>query len=609
MSFGGTNPSSVTPGRSSSSSRFKWRDLVLLVTASGVIFIIVFLATTNSNTLDIRHLETRLSALKSSSSLEDFHTNTNDKNDDAAVDPLPPPLRRKSKKNGANDDDEEKQRNKRKAISALRKRRRSPVNHDDDVAAEQIADQKKSSRIAEDREEDSNNNKNNKNVKKDDHADIPQHQKQKIDPQLLNNKHVVIEKENIDLDDFAKNPDQYSSEPEDPVYHNYNPIPRRKKILEKPDKIKINPVTTSKAAENMFDRFYDSFDKTKLYKDGSVVPAMITPTFHDGDVLRDLLEHVDVPVRHLIFICNAEDEQVGKLLRELAPLEKVGGMSVFRFVGENRGFAKSINLGLRRARQVLLGHSEFAFLPKWNSDKLPIWYAPINCDAVFTNGAWLRFTTQVNIDLTKNEPSSDGRVPGLFYGNVIDHYAFGVSDAAIRAAGYFDEVFFPAYMEDIDFKWRIHNAGFRTVQISAARIDHHQSINLKRSDGKSLFKQQMHRGGLGFEYGWMKWGFYGQDHTRWEFPPSKRKYPFNIEGFPIHLWKIDWRHRECLFSGAGTYLLGSSTCWYNGTGLLEELPPKKEGDPKPWKLPRYLREPVESLRDFLKHGTNNDRFE
>lgn len=375
-------------------------------------------------------------------------------------------------------------------------------------------------------------------------------------------------------------------------------------------------------AENMKQLFEASFDEKNM-RDGLVVPALITPAFRDGDLLRTLLHKFDAPVRHFIFICNSDDDKVADLMAEIQPLTMIGAATIFQYHGYNRGFSTSINLGYRRAREILFGKSEFAFLPAW---PFPVWYFAVNCDAIFRARSAPVFARGVSLELnlSKAQRSSGHdrfgmslQLPaGLFYGDVIDHYAFAITQEAIDVVGFFDEVYTPGYNEDIDLQYRVHNGGFRSVSYPAAPIGHHQSINLKRAGGQSLYKQQIHRASLGFEYGWMKWGIYNQEQTRLAFPPSGRKRPFLvgvpsasnngssylIGGLPLHLWRVDPAHRKCIVTGEGVYFVKSSTCWYNFSVLLEWLP-------KGLKLPRYLRQPTVSLRDFLDHGRNNSRFE
>ena len=356
------------------------------------------------------------------------------------------------------------------------------------------------------------------------------------------------------------------------------------------------PANASRILTNMCRLWRRSFDDADLGAN-AVVPAMIIPTFRDGDHLRNLLVNFDTPVRHVVFINNADDDIVNAIMADLVPLRAAGAVSVFeRF--DNAGFSTSINLGIKRCREVLTAKTTPS--SDWDLARWPLWYFIVNCDSVFAPGSARHFVTQLYAELQlpgeslRPSPTSAMRArAGLFYtGDQVDHFCFGVSESAVALAGDMDEVFHPAYMEDVDWRWRIHLAGFDDL-ITHAAVGHHRSVNLKRASADSPFMKMLGRSARGWEYARMKWGNIAPGRLRSSHPSSGRSTPFGIAGAPLSLYVVDPVHRACVRGEIddGPRFVGSESCWYNGTGLLSVLPPGT-------RLPEYLVRPFEPMHKY-----------
>ena len=309
------------------------------------------------------------------------------------------------------------------------------------------------------------------------------------------------------------------------------------------------------------------------------VPMFLVPTFHDGDLLPKMLLSLDsnnVRVDRFLFVWNSEDERIGMLLRDLA--DHSNGRVNYIHRPENIGFAASVNAGLREAEKLEEG----------GSSKVP-WVFVSNADVEFVDNSLGKFSRYMCDKLPKARSNlraitTHKKIGTAYFGSKREHYAFAVTKEAVDEAGTMDENFFPAYYEDIDWRWRMNLLGFDEV-ITNSVMKHVQSINLHRG---GILKQSMkRRGGIGLYYGASKWGKVNgkRDHDR--LPYSNFTTPFNLPGLPVSAWVLDPERIDCIRRGVGTKHFNSDVCWYNGTRYLGPLLPSGTY------LPQYLREPTQ----------------
>ena len=138
-----------------------------------------------------------------------------------------------------------------------------------------------------------------------------------------------------------------------------------------------------------------------------MIPVLAVPTLLPG-LVSGMLASVDVPVGITIVIDNGAGVDVP-------------GAHVIRMPA-NLGVAGSWNLAMKA------------------SPRAP-WWAIVNDDVTFAPG-----------DLAALARAMD--VPGPRLVTLAGFSAFGINRDALRAVGWFDESYHPAYVEDCDYEWR-----------------------------------------------------------------------------------------------------------------------------------------------------------
>lgn len=291
-----------------------------------------------------------------------------------------------------------------------------------------------------------------------------------------------------------------------------------------------------------------------------IIPVIITPTFHDGEELKRMILSLNVPVRYVVFIWNSHDAILNDIFRDFRRIPIPGAVTIHHNP-DNFGFSASINLGVK------LGLSK-------PSSEVP-WYFVINCDVSFPE------TTLSQ--MVRNAHQSDFSKISMMYGPGIDHYAFIVTRRAIEVAGLMDENFYPAYYEDVDWRWRMNLAGFEEFVMNLP-VNHIRSVNLRRADAN--FHAQHHRHANGWPYGGMKWGEVNQNRIHDRYPPSGWKNPFGINMSLDH-WVIDPERLACIKTGHGgpTHPGTGGHCWYNGYKVLAPVLPEGTWFPECMKKP------------------------
>jgi GT2 family glycosyltransferase len=174
-----------------------------------------------------------------------------------------------------------------------------------------------------------------------------------------------------------------------------------------------------------------------------MLPNLVVPTLNRYDLLQNMFNSVDYPVKHLLVIDN------GGRLGDVDVPDCVEQLTVLR-MPSNLGVASSWNLGIKA----------FPFAP--------VWFI-VSDDVTFHPGGLQ----------TWHECSSPGRV------TVSDRWPFfqimSVGEQVVDRVGLFDEGLHPANFEDDDYEWRCGVAGF-PVERANVPLDHVRQGTVFHSD-------------------------------------------------------------------------------------------------------------------------------
>jgi hypothetical protein len=385
------------------------------------------------------------------------------------------------------------------------------------------------------------------------------------------------------------------------------------------------------------------------------IPAVIVPTFLDGDVLPAMLRSIalcsrqpspflqgrkmndssnknmedddddsqspSLLVERYFFVWNSEDDRIGMLLHDLEDAAPAGAVTVMHHP-ENLGFAGSVN------RALALAFSSSSLLPVGLS-KAPFentWALIVNPDVVFSGRALhelaMKMSHATNLSFSSSISSPARRIGlGYFSHKKRDHHAFAVTKEAVEAAGTMDENFYPAYYEDIDWRWRINLAGFDDASVAGDDdVKHSGSLNLNR--GGRQRHLALVRSGFGAFYFQAKWaaglGVPVAVDPAMSIPvaggagaPPPHRNPFGIAGLSFAVWATDPARISCIRNPSltsseeekeglsrrtGVMHRETGVCWYNGSALAPYLISLTSGEAsgKSWRaaMPLVLREPL-----------------
>jgi len=168
---------------------------------------------------------------------------------------------------------------------------------------------------------------------------------------------------------------------------------------------------------------------------------MIVPILSGHELLYRMLDSIDYPVDNLIIIDNSGCLPVQQ------QFPHVGKTSVVR-MPTNVGVAASWNLGIKTS----------PFSP---------WWMVVNFDVTFEPGTLKKIAKQSGPDILLlgcGEPDWQYR-----------YACFTVGESVVSKIGLWDERFFPAYFEDVDFERRARLAGIApTVAEDAPFVHEHR---------------------------------------------------------------------------------------------------------------------------------------
>lgn len=246
------------------------------------------------------------------------------------------------------------------------------------------------------------------------------------------------------------------------------------------------------------------------------IPVVGVPIYNGTRWLKRQLDHVDYPVDNYFIINNGgKDPEIIKQLEEI------------------------VNQDYPLIKNKFLTHlpSNIGVAPAWNLIiksylKSPYWLI-VNHDVDFTPGLLEKFAkTAENVNIGMIHAKEGEAKMGSYA-------MFLIRNWVIQTHGLFDENFYPAYCEDMDYIMRLINKPIEIVKNLGIDFLHGDTCDYEISgaqtryeDEKKLYHKLFDIRMTNFSYMNKKWG------DKWEtFNPTS--YPFNSKEFPIDTTTFD----------------------------------------------------------------------
>lgn len=192
------------------------------------------------------------------------------------------------------------------------------------------------------------------------------------------------------------------------------------------------------------------------------IPTMIVPTLNGHKRLSNMIDSIDYPVNDLIIIDNGASNRGAFELMHIYDNPNVNKTHVIS-LPSNLGVAASWNLGIK-----LTPFSAF--------------WCIVNDDVIFEPGALELLTQASGAD---NLAFPDSPQPWS---------AFTIGEGVVDAVGIFDEIFYPAYFEDTDYKRRVQaHMGSEAFVHTSARIEHFNSSTIGTDPALMTANQDTYR--------------------------------------------------------------------------------------------------------------------
>lgn len=169
------------------------------------------------------------------------------------------------------------------------------------------------------------------------------------------------------------------------------------------------------------------------------IPLFATLVLNRGDLLLRLFDSIKYPIEMIVIVNNGNDPSVAEAIEKISKERH----NVIVFKPEK-------NLGVSGGWNWVLQNFN------------PPWYFIAGNDVMFTEG---------DLEKMVAEAWANHESMGMFFGNQ-GHNAYIMTRLAVDIVGLYDENFYPAYLEDCDYMWRMHLAGVSYVDVQDCHIIH-----------------------------------------------------------------------------------------------------------------------------------------
>jgi len=207
------------------------------------------------------------------------------------------------------------------------------------------------------------------------------------------------------------------------------------------------------------------------------IPLLGTLVLNRGDLLLRLFQSIDYPVDRFVIVNNGKDKSVQDAIDTILTM-----------------FPNKVN--------VHTPHKNTGVAAGWNwivkSNEKP-WYMIVGNDIQFTPGDMEKLAIAAH---------NEHEQVAMLFGNW-GHSAFIITKLAIEKVGYFDENFYPAYLEDSDYSRRMFLAGVSAHDVQDCHMIHGEAPSWGSS---TIYSNPIYRTmngithGNGFKYYLKKWG-------------------------------------------------------------------------------------------------------
>ncbi|KAF5215936.1 hypothetical protein ECC02_011333 [Trypanosoma cruzi] len=256
---------------------------------------------------------------------------------------------------------------------------------------------------------------------------------------------------------------------------------------------------------------------------------MVVPLMLDLMDFRRMMCKISVPIRLLVLVQNGREAMLSLYLQEIERVYGWSGRLVVSRHPENIGYSAAVKIGLRLA--LSLPHEEVPFVFVTNSD---VKFSPDLLPNLLRDVHEMTRHDAARMDELAaemaNEPSeyspvlrrglrvlcstvNDNRLPTsalppdrMHYASVKErekafskHYghfcayckgtcftSVMLTRLAISMVGHFDENFYPAYVEDVDYSLRLRLLGFQDRNVFYGKFVHRGSSNIRFSNKMEL---------------------------------------------------------------------------------------------------------------------------
>jgi len=242
------------------------------------------------------------------------------------------------------------------------------------------------------------------------------------------------------------------------------------------------------------------------------IPVLGTLILNRGDLLLRLFRSIDYPYDKFVIINNGKDKGVIAACEEIQ--KKDPSKVVVIHSPKNTGVAAGWNLLIK--------------------DFPAPWTFICGNDVEFPAGVLEKMVTAIWEGHEKY---------GKFFADQ-GHNAFAITKLAIDTVGYFDENFYPAYLEDCDYQTRLRLAGIPYLDIPGIHVVHGEPKELTGHEpgSSTIYSDPRYRiaNGIthhnGFQYYIKKWGGVNEQ--------EKFTHPFNDSKKSLKDWTLDPAWRE-----------------------------------------------------------------